>query len=294
MKKFENSLIVREESFECGLFPKVPKFNKDNSVLILTGGIIDDIIVRGNTTTKDLRNGKYTKLVEVSTDSYIKEIKFCSMSKEMAYSFDVYVKAVIQVKDPLRFYHNRNIDVDAYFNNLFSMDVKKITKKYSILDFEGMDEELIRRLAAYNTTDEATGLGYQISAVHATPGEKATDYVEKYGQQLLNKTLKENAHKLSEGYNTNYEEAIKSAVISGEMTELEAIEKIEKHSYDVIEKTMMMCESMKERGALTDTDVAQIGRKFISRIENNLIDKKKEKDSNKNNFDKYYDEEDDV
>ena len=293
MKKFENGLIVREEKFECGLFPKVPKISKDNSVLILTGGIADDIIVRRNTTPKELRDGKYTKLVEVSTDSYIKEIKFCSMSKEMAYSFDVYVKAVIQVKDCLRFYRNRNIDVDAYFNNLFSMDVKKITKKYSILGFDGMDEELVSTLAAYNTTDEATGLGYQISAVYAEPGEKSQEYVQKYGQQLLNNGLKESAQKLAEGYDLSYGSAIKSAVLRGEMTELEAIERAEQHTYESIEKRMAMCQEMKGIGALTDAEVVQIGRSYIPMMQNNGARIESPK-TDKNNYDKYYDEEENV
>lgn len=74
--------------------------------------------------------------------------------------------------------------------------LKKITCKYSVLHYEGMDEELTEKLSKYNTIDEGTGFEYQISTVDAVPGEKAREYVEKYGKQQLDAELKNNAKKL--------------------------------------------------------------------------------------------------
>lgn len=254
MNEFENKLIIKEEAYQKSLFPTVPKFDKRGSVFILTEGICNDIAVNEHTTTKEIRQGKYTKLVEISILPYMKEIRFCSPSKENAYSFDIYVKAVIQVIDPILFYQNKNIDVDAYFDNLFSLDVRKITKCYSILDYDGMDEELTKKLSSHDTIDEPTGFSYRISVVDATPGEKAQHYVQQYSQQLLDAGLKENARKLTDSYTTQYKEAIRTEIAEGKISEADGILKIEEYNKMNYESKLKHIEELRKSGLLTDRE----------------------------------------
>ncbi len=258
MDQFQNKLIVREEVYENGFFPKVPKAGKRGTVLILSGGCNDDIVVNERTTSKQIRQGKYTQLVEISTVPYLKEIRFHSPSRETHYFFDVYVKAVIQVNDPLIFYVNRNIDVDAYFENLFSLDVRKITRGYSILDFEGMDEDLTEKLSSYNTVDESTGFKYQISAVDAIPGENAREYVQKYGKQILDAEIKMKARHLADVYKCSFEDAVRTEVAEGKLTEIEAIIKIQEYNNLNFQEQVRRLEEMREKDLLTDSEV----RKF--------------------------------
>ena len=266
MNEFENKLIVREEAYQNGFFPKVPKSGKRGSAFILTGGCDDDIIVSGHTTAKEIRQGKYTKLVEISTLPYIKEIRFDSPSKETHYSFEVYVKAVIQVNEPIIFYENRNIDVDAYFKNLFSLDVKKITGRYSILNYNGMDDELTQKLSSYNTIDETTGFSYQISVVDATPGEKAQEYVMQFGKQQLDAELKESARKLAASFSKNYEEAIMTEVAEGRMTETEAILKINEYNNQNFEGQVGRLDRLRGEGWITDAEARAYMRPALGKI----------------------------
>lgn len=254
MNEFQNKLIVKEETYQNGLFPKVPKVGKRGSAIILTGGCNNDIIVSEHTTAKEIRQGKYNQLVEVSTLPYLKELRFHSPSKETHYSFDVYVKAVIQVNNPIVFYENRNIDVDAYFNNLFSLDVKKITGRYSILNYGGMDDELTQKLSSYNTIDESTGFSYQISVVDASPGEKAQEYVQKYGKQQLDAELKKNARTLAASFSKNYEDALMTEVAEGKMSEAEAIMKINEYNNLNFEGQVGRLNKLREDGLITDTE----------------------------------------
>lgn len=78
MNEFENGLIISDEAYQNGFFPKVPKVGKRGSAYILTGGGENDIIVDDRTTSKQIRQGRYTRLVEISTLPYIKEIRFQS------------------------------------------------------------------------------------------------------------------------------------------------------------------------------------------------------------------------
>lgn len=255
MNEFQNKLIIKEEAYENGFFPKVPKIGKRGSAYILTGGCNNDIIVSEHTTAKQIRQGKYTQLVEISTLPYIKELRFDSPSKETHYSFTVYVKAVIQVNDPIIFYENKNIDVDAYFENLFSLDVRKLTRKYSILDYNGMDDDLTEKLSSYNTIDNSTGFSYQISVVDAMPGAKAEEYVQKYGKQQLDAMLKKNARALAaDSVTINYEDAIKTEVAEGKLSEVEGIKKINEYKNMSFEEQVSRLDGLREKGFITDKE----------------------------------------
>ncbi len=271
--EFKNELIIREEEYQNGFFPKVPTTGKRGAAFILTGGYSNDIVVDEHTTAKQIRKGKYTTLVEVSTLPYIKEIYFHTPSKEAHYTFEVYVKAVIQVKDPITFYENRNIDVDAYFENLFSLDVKKITRKYSILKYDDMDEELTRKLSSYNTFDEATGFGYQISAVDAKPGKNAQEYVEKLGKQRLEAEMKQDARKLSAGYKVTYEDVIMTEVDEGKLSEAEAIQEIEAYYNLNFEGQYQRLERLKKDSYITESEVRNMVLPMLERqrINNDIL-----------------------
>ncbi len=255
MNEFVNKLIIKEEEYECGFFPQIPNYKKRGSAFILTGGDNDDILVDEHTTTKQIRQGRYRKLIEISTLPYTKELRFNSVSKEMAYSFDVYVKAVIQVYDPIIFYENRNLDVDSYFDNLFSLDVKKITQKYGVLNYNGMDEELKDKLSTYDSLDTTIGFSYRISVVDAVPGEKAQQYVERYGKQQIEDELRKYTQTLINSLVTTYEEAIQQEVIAGNLSQMEAILKIDEYRQASYNNQIKKYEELLEKGVLTNEEM---------------------------------------
>ena len=251
MNEFQNKLIIKDEAYENSLFPKIPNYRKQGAEFILTGGSGNDILVGEQTTAKDIRKGKYTRLIEISTRPYVKEIRFDVPSKESSYSFDVYVKAVIQVVNPIVFYQNCNIDVDGYFHNVFFLDVKKVTRKYSILDFEDMDEELKNSLPGYSVEDFAIGFRYQVSVVSADVGEKARGYLEKCERQKLDAAIKRQAREEARYVTNSYEEAIRTEVIEGKLSESEAIIKIQEHYRNEAAKNTDLYHNLKEKDMLS-------------------------------------------
>lgn len=298
MNEFQNKLIIKEEAYQSGFFAKIPNTEKRGSAFILTKGCNDDIIVNEFTTAKQIRKGRYTQLVEISTLPYIKDIQIDAPSKETYYSFRVFVKAVIQVNDPVTFYENKNIDVDVYFDHVFSMDVKKITRKYSILDYEGMDDELTQKLSSFNTVDESTGFRYQISAVDAIPGEKAEEYVRKHGTQKLDAMLKKNARDLATIFTSDYSEAIKTEVAEGKLTEIEAIQKIQEYNdiefrnqiSHMKERTNLVKE-LREEGLVTDKDARIHVAPVLDRMGNEKRIDKQFQQRNTLNIDQFFAEE---
>ena len=183
MNEFQNKLIISDKPYKNGLFPKIPNYRKSGTPFILTGGIGDEIIINEGTTTMDISKGKYTRIIEISTNLYVKEMRFDVPGKESTFPFNVYTKVGIQVVNPMVFYKNCNIDVEEYFYNLIFLDVKKVTRKYSILDFEGMEEELKKELLVYNVEEREIGVRYQVSVVTADVGEKAKEYLAKREKQ---------------------------------------------------------------------------------------------------------------
>lgn len=171
------------------------------------------------------------------------------------------------------------------------MDVKKITRKYSILEFDGMDEELTNRLSSYHTSDETTGFSYCVSAVDADPGEKAKEYVEQYSKQELEANLKMNARKFVDAYSNNYEEAVLTEVVEGKCSELDAILKIDSYKDHSFNKQMDKIESLREKGFITDKEARQYTAPVLEMVGSGK--QLKLNDSKKENFDRLYTEEED-
>ncbi|MCM1121584.1 MAG: hypothetical protein NC416_03275 [Eubacterium sp.] len=263
MNEFYNQLILSDREYECNFFPQVPNYKKQGVAYILTEGVNDDIVVDDRTSSKQIRRGKYRHLVEISTNPYLKEIRFKSASKERSYTFDIYVKAVIQVKNPIVFYNNKNLDVDAYFTNMFTLDVRKITRKYSILEYDGMDEELTNKLSSYNTMDESTGFEYRISVVDAEPGVEAIEYVKRNDKQNLDAEIKKQARDLVKGVTTDYENAVWTEVIEGKITEREAIFEINRFRNADYEERLNKVDDLRGRRLISEEDA----RKMIKKIQ---------------------------
>lgn len=263
MNEFYNQLILNDNEYECNFFPQVPNYKKQGVAYILTDGINDDIVVDDKTSSKQIRRGKYRRLVEISTNSYLKEIRFKSASKEISYTFDIYVKAVIQVKNPIAFYNNKNLDVDAYFTNLFMLDVRKITREYSILKYDGMAEDLTNKLSSYNTMDESTGFEYRISVVDAEPGAEAIEYVKLHDKQNLDAELKKNARELAKGVTTDYENAVRAEVIEGKISEKEAILEINRFKNADYEERLKKVIDLQEHRLISEEDA----RKMVKKIQ---------------------------
>ncbi len=258
MNIFENTFILKDEAYESGFFPKVPNYKKSDSVFILTDGTNNGIVVNDYTTPKAIRQGKYKRLVEISAQPYAKEISLNSPSRDFTYSFEVYIKAVIQVHNPLIFYANKNIDVETYFTNLFLLDVQKITRGYSVLNFDGMDDKLTAKLSSYNTIDESIGFRYQISSVSAIPGKNAQDFVHKQGTQQLNIELKNHARQLSNFLTNDYEVAIMTEAAEGIITEKEALEKVHKYKSENFDAQIKNLEILREKGFVTDQEAKSL------------------------------------
>lgn len=273
MNEFYNQLILNDSEYEYNFFPQIPNYKKQGVAYILTEGVNDDIVVNDKTSSKQIRRGKYRRQVEISTNPYLKEIRFKSASKESSYTFDIYVKAVIQVKNPIAFYHNKNLDVDAYFTNMFTLDVRKITRKYSILEYDGMDEELTNKLSSYNTIDESTGFEYRISVVDAEPGAEASEYVKRNDQQNLNAELKKKARERVKDVATDYENAIKTEVIEGKMSETEAILEINRFRNADYEEQLKKITDLLERRLISEKSAIRMINKIqIADNQENLIE----------------------
>ena len=263
MNKFYNKLILADEAYGNEWFPQIPNYNKQGSVFILVEGKNNNILVDGNTTTKEIRQGKYKRLIEISTVPYIEEIRFESASKETSFTFDVYVKAVIQVKDPIVFYNNRNLDATSYFTNMFSLDVRKITRQYSVLDYDGMDEVLTQKLSSYNNVDASTGFEYRISVVDAEPGSRAIEYVRRSNEQSLNAELRKKARNLIGDVALDYENAARMEVVEGKLSEEEAILKIQRFRQASYGDRIRQIKELRESSLITDIEARSMIKKMM-------------------------------
>lgn len=253
-----NSLfILKDEVYKNGLFPQIPEYNKKGSWILLTEGVADDIIVDSRTTVKQIRQGQYKRLVEISKSPLSYEHEFNSSCKETSYTFTVKVKARVFVNDPIDFYSNvRNVDIKAFFNNQFSLDVNKITRMYSILDYNGIDDDLTRALTSTKVVDDTTGLSYQISAVMTQPNEQAMKILKQKDDMEIRQNLKHQAGAIAQTTKgKSFEDAVWEEVAQGSITDSEAIKRIEDYNRQGFQEKIAALLKLRDEGFITDTDL---------------------------------------
>ena len=116
-----------------------------------------------------------------------------------------------------------------------------------------MDDELQQTLSSC-TIDESTGFVYQISVVDAAPGEEAKEYVRKYEKMLLDDTMRKQANDMAKSITITYKDAINSEVIEGNLTQTEAILKIEEYEKANYDEKIRRLDDLREKGVITDID----------------------------------------
>lgn len=215
--------------YKNGLFPKVPNYRKNGSWFLLTEGITDDIIVDEKTTPKEIRHGQYKRLIEVSRNTLAFKHEFDSNCRETSYTFKVTIRANVYVNDPIKFLTNiQNISVRDFLNNQFSLDVKAVTRKYSILNYNGIDEELTRVLTSSVVSDETSGLSYQITTVMTEPNGEAMKILKERDDMSIKHEITTAAGEIAQwNIDKTYSEAVWEAAAKGKITDIEAIQLIE-------------------------------------------------------------------
>lgn len=260
----ENDQIGVE--YKCGMFPQIPNYHKRDSWFLLTEGVMDDILVNDRTTVKDIRRGQYRRLVEISRNTLAFTHTFNSNCQETSYTFKVTVKANVYVNDPIKFCTNvRNISVRDFLNNQFSLDVKGITRKYSILNYNGIDEELTRVLTASTVSDNTSGLSYQISTVMTEPNDEAMKILKNRDDMAIKHEMTAVAGKIA-GLNKakTYVDAIWEEAAKGNITDVEAIQHIEEYERKSKNEKLAMLLKLRDEGMISDADISAQSQGFLT------------------------------
>lgn len=259
----ENDQIGIE--YKCGMFPQIPNYHKSGSWFLLTDGILDDIVVNENTTVKEIRRGRYKRLVEVSRKILEFSHTFNSNCQETSYTFKVMIKANANVNDPVKFYANiKNISVNDFLNNQFLLDVKGVTRKYSILNYSGIDEELTRVLTSSTVIDDISGLSYRITNVMTEPNDEAIKILKSRDEMTIKHKMSEEAGEIARGNRTKtYEQAIWEEAARGKLTDVEAIRLIEEYNRKNVEEKRNMLVRLIDDGIISDADVLEQSKELL-------------------------------
>lgn len=217
-------LIASEMVYNGGLFPKIPdRINGQDMLLVNSQGIarkVDDRL-----TTKDIRNGKYNKIVRISTVPNLLDISLKAVSKNKPYEFKITIGVEYRVKDSVVFYMNRELhDVSNSIRTALTRIINPIAKQYELTD-DCIDNALFDKLSGCEYSLEALGVIYSVHSADAEPSENATTFIKQMSDVTLNVRVEQHKVAESEKLTTrNMESAIMTKVASGEMDMKTALE----------------------------------------------------------------------
>lgn len=279
--------------YKCGMFPRIPNYRKSDSWFLLTDGEMDDIIVDDHTTIKAIRRGQYRRLVEISRSPQVVVHMFNSTCQETSYSFKVTVKANVYVNDPVKFYANiRNINVRDFFNNQFSLDVKEVTQKYSILSYSGIDNELISVLTDIKVIHDTSGLAYQITNVMTEPNDEAKMLLKERDDMTIKYKMTMAAWKIAKGNKKKtYADAIWEEAAKGHLTDVEAIQRIKEYDRKNQQEKLEMLLKLRDEGMISDADISAQTQVFLPVSQSQITPAKQIAGNVTDSVDEFYDDE---
>lgn len=219
-------LIISEMEYNGGLFPKIPdRVSGQDTLLVNSQGIarkVDDKL-----TTKDIRVGKYNKIVRISTVPNSLDISLKAVSKNKPYEFVIMIGVEYYVKDSVVFYMNRELyDVSNSIGTALSRIINPIAKQYELTD-DCIDDALMSKLSEQEYYFEALGIIFFVRSADAEPSEDATKFLKQMSDATLNVRVEQ--HKAVEAEKLtarNMESAIMTKVASGEIDMKTALEKL--------------------------------------------------------------------
>lgn len=286
----ENDQIGVE--YKNGMFPKIPNYQKRDSWFLLTEGVTNDIIVDDHTTVKDIRRGQYNRIVEISRNTLVFTHTFNSNCSETSYTFKVTIKANVYVNDPIKFCANvRNISVQDFLNNQFSLDVKSVTTKYSILNYNGIDEELTRVLTSSVVSDDTTGLSYQVTTVMTEPNDEAMRILKIRDDMSIKHKMTVAAGEIAmTNKDKTYSDAIWEEAAKGNISDVEAIRRIEEYTRQSDNDKINMLLKLRNEGFISDVAVSKQAQAFLPFSELSNINQLEQQEAS--DIDELFDEED--
>ena len=268
--------ILKDEEYTSTLFPQVPMHNKKTEWVLLTNGLSDDIVVDNYTTIRQIRRGEYKRVVEISKLSLLYEHSFDSLSKEPSLAFTIKFKAKVSVNNPIGFYNNvcnvknhvfadnsmdsnkkvRNIDIKLFFNNDILPIVNKITRKYSVFDFNDIENEITNALNADKIVSDTMGLSYEITGVIVQPNEQAMALLREKDTMTIRQSIKEQAHDIAKSIKgKSFEEAVWDEAAQGIITEIEAVKRIEEYNNQKFQEKIDVLLKLRDEGLITDNEI---------------------------------------
>lgn len=276
--------ITKRINFKRSLFSKPPEDIPDTYILLYSSITDKAIEVNQNTTTsKIIYKGKFDEKILITKKALMQKINISSPSDSDTYNFDVELTFNIFVYNPVVYFYNISNESDKLLKDLVMPIVRKTTKKYNVIEYNNMEDELHAILNNQNDFLDNLGIKCYIYSVQAKPDKEAIVYATRITKALLENETKiveldtnakiestklENAQKLE---STDINSAIISEVVNGKITLEEAINRIDKYhqnkgetSIKNLDQFINMMNKMKNAKLINDIQIQEQTNRFIN------------------------------
>jgi len=252
MSKFNP--IIREEAYSNGLFPSIP-YVRNGVAIVLTNGKKPPVLVDSRISVRQIRSGRFTSLVEISTIMHSFDLNFSVLSKNEPYRFDVMVKVNVRITDPITFLDSQIDDVPEALIQHFSPLIRRILKQADILDYAALDEAVMQKLSESDGFFSRCGMEFSVRDAEVQPDAPAMEYVRQITDHDLNTRIEQHkADKMAESF--TLKEKMKSGLVNQQI--------------DNMREIINFIDELRNKGILTDAEVAENVKQWL-KLNNSLL-----------------------
>ena len=239
--------ILREDSYSNGLFPSIP-YIKKGVATVLTNGKTPPVIVDTQLSTRQIRKGRFNRIVEISTILHSINLNFSVLSKNDPYRFDVTVKINVRIIDPIAFLSSQITDVPEALMMHFSPIIRRISKQGDILDYGSLEALIVQKLSEPDVFDDQSGITYTVIDAEVQPDATAMEYVRQITDHELNTRIERHkADIMAEAI--SLKEKMKSGIVGQQI--------------DNMREMINFLDELRDKGILSDAEVAENVKRWL-------------------------------
>lgn len=250
------NFLLSDEPFKMGRFSTTPAYSSESEFVVLAKGITSDIAINTHTTSKDVRKGKYSRVIRISKCALSHQLTLKSPCRESTYQFLITITSDVRVTDPIKYYNSRLTTGSRNFiEGALLNQIQEITMNYSMFEYGDMRSELTRTFLTKVYEDKTEGLTFEIVSLKAQPDTDMANSIRERDNMYRSMEIKRMAAQIANEIKyKSYEDVIMEEIAQNKISHEDGIHKINAFRNSDFSSKLALYQQLHKEGALSDND----------------------------------------
>ena len=250
------NFILSDEPLKMGRFSTIPAYSSESEFVVLAKGISSDIAINTHTTSKDVRKGKFSRVIRISKGALSHQLTLKSPCREITYQFLITITSDVRVSDPIKYCNSRLTTGSRNFiEGALLNQIQETTMNYSMFEYGDMQSELTRTFLTKEYEDKTEGLIYEIVSLKAQPDTDMANSIRERDNMYRSMEIKRMAAQIADEIKyKSYEDVIMEEIAQNKISHEEGLNKINAFQNSDFNSKLLLYQQLHKEGSFSDSE----------------------------------------